>query len=365
MTDGDLRQEQRRKSWRFWKLIVRLVLLAVVMLGVCSIVAAVLGFLIYDYTTQPGVPGLSVEVTVPKGATGRDIGLILVESGLVEREAFIRIGMWLDKNQQPIRHGIYELPKGLSCMQLLERLHEGPAHMLPSEQLKITIPEGLSIAQAAALFPNPQAFADAAADKELLARLSPATSSTLEGFLMPNTYFFDTQPPERTVVERMLDQFMKTYACLVTEIPGAEQYDVMKIVTVASLVEEEARVEEERPLVAAVIYNRLDKKMPLQLDSTLQYALGKYGQRMLEADKTVDSPYNTYKHAGLPPGPICSPGVTSLRAALQPANVKHLYFVSNADGKTHTFSGSLAEHDRAVGRFRREIQKQRRDGAPR
>ena len=112
--------------------------------------------------------------------------------------------------------------------------------------------------------------------------------------------------------------------------------------------------------VAAVIYNRLKKNMALEMDSTLQYALGKYGTRILDADKEVDSPYNTYRYRGLPPRPISNPGVASLRAAMDPAEVEYLYFVSNADGKTHTFSRTLREHNKAVARYRREIRQQRR-----
>ncbi|HUW61173.1 MAG TPA: endolytic transglycosylase MltG, partial [Candidatus Bathyarchaeia archaeon] len=147
---------------------------------------------------------------------------------------------------------------------------------------------------------------------------------------------------------------------LLAESPLSEGYTPLQVVTVASLIEEEARGAEERPDVAAVIYNRLKRGMPLQLDSTIQYALNKYGQRLLYSDREVDSPYNTYKNKGLPPGPISNPGVASLRAALQPSQADYIYFVSNADGLTHTFSSSNAEHIRAVQRFRREIAPQRK-----
>jgi len=109
-----------------------------------------------------------------------------------------------------------------------------------------------------------------------------------------------------------------------------------------------------------VIYNRLEKNMPLEMDSTLQYILNKYGQRLLNVDKEVDSPYNTYQRRGLPPGPISNPGVESLRAALEPADETYLFFVSNADGETHTFSTTLREHNRAVAKYRKEIRAQRK-----
>jgi UPF0755 protein len=177
---------------------------------------------------------------------------------------------------------------------------------------------------------------------------------------MPNTYYFEKRPSERDVIERMAAEFEKTYAALVRECPPPEGRDKLVIITVASLVEEEARTPEERSKVAAVIYNRLKKGMPLQLDSTLQYALNKYGQRILYDDREVDSPYNTYENPGLPPGPISSPGLDSIKAALQPADADYLYFVSNADRKTHTFSSSEADHLRAVNHFRKEIAPQRK-----
>lgn len=362
MPDAPRREDKPRSRWTFWRVLFRVFLGMAVLLVLVGLAGGVVAFLVYDHVIQPGQPGQVVEVAVPKGASGRDIGVLLAQSGLVEREAFFHFALKLDPAPQPIRHGVYELPKGLSALQLLEYLHRGPSHMLPGEQVKITVPEGLSLPQTAVLFPDPKAFIEAASDKKLIELLG-IKAVNLEGFLMPNTYFFDVQPPEHTAIERMVEQFQKSYARLVAEIPGAGRFDLLQVVTVASLVEEEARVDEERPKVAAVIYNRLDKDMPLQLDSTLQYALGKYGQRMLDADKAVDSPYNTYKYPGLPPGPISSPGLASLRAALEPASVKYLYFVSNADGKTHTFSGTLNEHGKAVGRYRKQMQKQRQHDA--
>ncbi len=349
----------RSRRWSFWRIVVGVYLYVAAVLLLLIVAAGVVAFIVYDHVIQPGTPGPKIEVAIPPGATLRDAGRILVDMGLVEREAFFLLALRLDGTNQVIRHGVYELPRGLSALELLRLLYKGPARSLTADQVRITIPEGMTIDQAASLFPNPEAFRAAARDPELIARLGIKADS-LEGFLMPNTYFFDTQPTERAMVERMVAQFDREYNRLLREVPGADQFDKMMIVTVASLIEEETRVDEERPLVAAVIYNRIKKGMPLQLDSTLQFALAKYGQRMLDSDKEVDSPYNTYKNPGLPPGPISSPGTASLRAALLPANVPYVYFVSNADGRTHTFSATFQEHQEAVARFRREIAVQRR-----
>ncbi len=364
--------ETHRERRGITRLLFRAAFCALVVLILLSVGAGLLAFLAYQHITQPGVPGESVRITIPEGATGKDAARILAAQGLVEHEIFLLIAMRLDKSGKAVKQGWYALPRGLSPMELLHILQQGSNRTHePSEvadELKITIPEGLSIAQMARQFAKPEAFIEAASDPALIARLG-IKAKTLEGFLMPNTYFFDEKPTERQVVERMLAEFEKTYSGLTREYPPRARYDtvcqtptnrVLNIVTVASLVEEEARISEERPKVAAVIYNRLEKGMPLQLDSTLQYALDKYGQRMLYSDRETDSPYNTYKKTGLPPGPISSPGADALKAALRPTDAGYLYFVSNADGKSHTFSSNEADHLKAVRQFRKEIAPQRK-----
>lgn len=328
-----------------------------------ALAVVVAGVAVYQHVTQPGVPGEPVNITIPPGAAGRDAAQILANAGLIEHEAFFRIALRLDETRRPIKFGRYSIAHGQSPLEMLHLLQDGPNRPpdpadIPPE-LRPTIPEGLTIAQMAQLFANPQAFVDAASDPALLATLDLKTP-TLEGFLLPNTYFFEKQPTERQVVERMVEEFKKQYEALTAEVPPPTGFNLREIVTIASLVEEEARVPEERPDVAAVIYNRLKRRMPLQLDSTLQYILNKYGQRLLYEDREVDSPYNTYKNPGLPPGPISAPGIQSLKAALRPSQTNYLYFVSNADGKTHTFSDTMTEHTKAVNKFRKEIAPQRK-----
>ena len=362
MTNAE-KDTQPRKKRSCLRFLVKSVVLLVVLVLVAGSIAGVAGYLVYDHVTRPGSPGDTVSMTIPEGLTGGEVGVLLAGHGLVEHELFFRLAIRLDDSGRPIKHGYYELPTGLSPLELLHHLQEGTQwradpQTLPDE-LRITIPEGLTIAQMAALFDNPAAFEEAAADPALIARLGLDVPN-LEGFLMPNTYFFSKKPDERAVVERMFEQFMRDYTRLVREFPEAASRDLLEVVTIASLIERESRVEEERPLVAAVIYNRLEKGMRLELDCTLQFALNKYGERMLHEDKETDSPYNTYRYGGLPPGPICSPGVACLRAALNPADADYLFFVSNADGRTHTFSRTMSEHLEAVRRFRREIAVQRR-----
>ncbi len=347
-----------RRRWTFFRVLATVVLFGLAALLLAGVAGGIVAFVVYDHITQPGVAGPEVEIVVPQKATGGDVGRMLVENGLIEHETFFRLALRIDGTNQPIRSGAYRLHRGSSALELLRELYKGPSRQVLGTQFRITLPEGLTIRQMAELVKDPQGFVEAAHDPALIRALGIEADS-LEGFLMPNTYFFDAEPAPRALVERMADQFQKEYKKLAAEVPGGEKLNKMRIVTIASLVEEETKVDDERPLVARVIYNRIDRKMPLQLDSTLQFVLNKYGQRLLNEDKEVDSPYNTYIKNGLPPGPISNPGTASLRAAMRPADMKNIYFVSNADGRTHTFSNTEAEHLKAVARFRREIEPQR------
>ncbi len=359
-TDASPPRRSRRRAIRIF---FRVIFFGVVV-TILLVVAAVFGaFLVYDHITQPRPGGARVPFTVPEGATAQQIGRRLADDGFIEHELFFRMAIRIDGTAPSIMRGAYLLPEDVSATQLLHLLVAGPnantdVAVLP--ELRVTIPEGLTIAQMASRTDDAEAFLIAAANPALIERLGIGVDS-LEGFLMPNTYFFSEPPAQPELVDRMIEQFEKEFALLAKEygeISGAEK---LRFVTVASLVEEEARIDKERPVVAAVIYNRLEKNMPLEMDSTLQFALGKYGERLLNEDKEVDSPYNTYKNRGLPPGPISNPGVASIRAALWPAKNDFIFFVSNADGKTHTFTSNLRDHNRAVARFRKEIREQRRE----
>lgn len=353
---------KKRRSWLRIFLWVVLYLSAAGM--VLLIAAGAFAYLLYEHITAPGTHTGERRVTIPDGATGRDAARILSEQSLVEHEYLALAALKLDKTPAAIKAGDYDLPIGASASELVDLLQEGPnvafdPSSIPPDR-KVTVPEGLTIVQMAELFEDPEAFVDAASNAGLIQGLGIEAES-LEGFLMPNTYYFDEKPTAQQVVERMVSAFQREYAALVERLPEAAAMGPVELVTIASLIEEEARDPAERPVISAVIHNRLEKGMPLQMDSTLQYALNKYGERLLDEDKAVDSPYNTYLNAGLPPGPISSPGVASLEAAAAPADVDYLYFVSNADGRTHTFSKTLNEHTQARSRYQREIRKQREE----
>lgn len=344
--------KRRKRRW-----LIRITIAFVVLVILLGAGIGIGGAMVYSHVTQPRPEGPAVTFEVPKGATGSQIARLLADAELVEHESFFRLALRLNPGEA-IQFGTYRVPGGGSPVQLLEHLRKGPVVAIQADTVRVTVPEGLTLRQMGTLLGDPEMFLTTVEnlDPETLLGF-PAPS--LEGFLMPNTYFFEEEPSPGALTSRMLQQFRTEYEKLVDEIPGAAERDPLEVVTIASLIEEEARDDAERPIIASVIYNRLERNRPLDLDSTLQYALDKYGQRLLNEDKEVDSPYNTYRNAGLPPGPISNPGPASIRAALAPADTDYLYFVSNADGKSHTFSRNLAEHNQAVARYRREIRKQR------
>lgn len=338
------------------KRIVLKTVLFCLFVAVCLLL--IIGFIVvggYIYIVREGVPGEAIEITVNKGSTARDIAFILKEKGLIPHEIFFLVLVKMKGGDKDIKYGIYSIPKGYSARQIYELLLKGPVR--PIYAYKITIPEGLTNKQISFIVPDPENFLKLVNSGEY-AKEKNIPGPTVEGFLMPGTYLFEEVPDAKTLADVMINQFEKEWEKLMEEngfeLSNEEKYQK---VIVASLIEEEAKIDEERPLIAQVIYNRLKKDMPLQIDATLQYANQKYGVLLTNADKQKDSPYNTYKYKGLPPTPISNPGLPSLRSALFPELGDYLYFVSNADGKTHTFSKDIDTHTDAVIHYRKEIKK--------
>ena len=222
----------------------------------------------------------------------------------------------------------------------------------------LTVPEGRSLDEIAALVAaeglDLEAFLEAARDPAPVRDLDPAAAD-LEGYLFPDTYDLPQAPEApRALVRRMTQRFREVISPELERI-AEKGLTVRQVVTLASIVELETASAAERPRIAAVFLNRLEKGMPLQTDPSIIYALKKAGRwdgNIRKRDLDIESPYNTYRRAGLPPGPLGSPGREAIRAVLEPAETKELYFVSRNDG-THEFSETLAEHNRAVDRYQR------------
>ncbi len=290
--------------------------------------------------------GAPIRVIVPKGATFRAATDSLSKAGLVGSPFLFRAYARLHKTDRNIKPGTYLVERGTPWSEIIAALHGG--HGLVNS---ITIPEGFTLAQITPLLARTlsvpvDSVKAAVRDTALLHRLDVPTP-TLEGYLFPDTYAFPDGTKARPAVAEMVKRFEREWKPEFDARLTALALTRHEAVTLASIVETEARVPAERPVIARVYLNRIKSGMLLQADPTVQYARGKHTARVLLKDLEIDSPYNTYKYPGLPPGPIASPGGASLRAALFPAQVSFLYFVASPDGH-HEFRNTLAEHEAAV-----------------
>jgi UPF0755 protein len=289
--------------------------------------------------------GPPVRVSVPPGASMRTAADSLAKAGVINSARLFRFYASIKGNDRDIKPGTYLLPRSSSYGSVLEDLRAGKGlvHI-------VTIPEGFSLSQIEPLLTTklgvPVDSVDAAVrDTALLHQLGLSTP-TLEGYLFPDTYIFPAGTTAHSAVNTMVHRFDQIWKPEWSERLDSLHLSRNEVMTLASIVEKEARVPQERPVIAAVYLNRLHHDELLQADPTVQYVLGKHVARVYYKDLEIDSPYNTYKYKGLPPGPIASPGRPSIEAALYPADVPYEYFVAFPDGH-HEFRGDLAAHERA------------------
>jgi len=294
----------------------------------------------------------TVEIRVEQGEPFSAVVRKLREQKVVTNERLFSLWARYSGLEKKIHWGLYRFELPLSPSEILNRMASGQGVFW-----RVTIPEGLTVKEIADLLAKmgivPQEeFLAAAHDPELLVSLGLAGKG-IEGYLFPNTYNFIPETPPREIILKMAEQFRKTFEPLVDQ--RQDNLTRHEIVTLASIIEKETGVEAERPLVSAVFHNRLKLKMPLQSDPTVIYGLKEFNGNLTRRDLHASSPYNTYRIPALPPGPICNPGLSSLRAALDPAAVPFLYFVSKNDG-THVFSESLEAHSQAVKAYQPRIE---------
>jgi UPF0755 protein len=302
-------------------------------------------------------------IDIPKGTSYLEIVDILEQNGLVKNRAFFYVLSVLKRANRQIRAGEYELASSMSPDEIIDRLVKGMI-----KGYKVTIPEDWSLQEIADLLSSPglrladrKAFLAAARDEDLLDSLNIQGDSA-EGYLYPNTYIFDRSMGPREIIKTMVYQFWKVFTPEMRK--RAEQMDltVHEVVTLASMIGKETGYRAEKSLVSAVFHNRLQKEMKLQCDPTAVYDLKSFSGAVKRRHLRRNSPYNTYVIDGLPPGPISNPGADSLQAALHPAAVNYLYFVSRNDG-THEFSRNLLAHREAIIKYRRTGEAPRADQA--
>lgn len=247
--------------------------------------------------------------------------------------------------------GTYRLSGAMSIPQIIDHLKTGK---VVTQQF--VVPEGLTVTQIGKLwekaeFGTAAAFNQAATDPDWLHKYK-IEGKTVEGYLFPNTYQFPDGATPGVIVEIMLDEFDRRWTAELTEEAKALGFSKHEVITLAAIIEAEAGVPDERPLISGVFHNRLRRGWKLQADPTALYGLGNPDRPPRPADLKVDSPYNTYLYKGLPPGPICNPGMASIVAALRPASVDYMYFVAIGEGRHH-FSKTLREHQNMINKIRR------------
>jgi len=301
-----------------------------------------------------GYAGEEQFVDIPPGSGPGAIGRRLADAGVIRDTLTFRIELLRSGSGRHLQAGEYRFDKPMTVKDVIAKLAHGDVYLLP-----ITFREGLTIRDMAAVyeskgFGSAAEFRTAAADASLVHDLDPAAKD-LEGYLFPNTYNMPRHSTPAQLVARMVAGFERVLTPELRAAAESRGLSVRELVTLASIVEKETGKPEERPLVAAVYANRLKIGMGLQCDPTVIYALervNRYNGNLTRDDLQFDSPYNTYRYRGLPPGPIAAPGRASLESAANPADVPYLYFVSRGDG-SHVFATTLDEHNRNVYEYQK------------
>jgi peptidoglycan lytic transglycosylase G len=325
----------------------RVVVALVVLLGVAGI-PALAGTL---YLRSIGLwgksePGGTVDVVIPKGASVDQIGDVLESEGVIRSGFGFRLATFLESGDENIQAGRYEMRQGLTAGDALDDLlSQRPEG---AKFVNVTFPEGSWLVDFAAVLERDTHISDSsfmklATSGNIRSRFQPKDVETLEGLLFPSTYQIVDKDDAESVIERLVREFDKRASNVNIENANSLGVTPYEAIIVASMIEAEAFVDEERGKIAAVIYNRLDQGIPLGIDATVLYALGEHKESLTQSDLQIDSPYNTRRVAGLPPTPIGAPGVESLSAALEPADGEWLYYVlADCDGN-HAFSESYDE----------------------
>ena len=329
----------------------KLVIVLAVVFAAAGGVAILVGTSLLNRINEPYKGFASDEqlVEIPQGAGAAEIRRRLVSAGVVSDDFAFRAALVWTGRSRALQAGEYRFDRPLSVVEVIDKIARGEVYGHP-----VTFPEGLTIREMAAIYEDQGSgsavdFMKAAGDPAAMSDLDPVAKD-LEGYLFPETYTLPRGTPASKLIALMVARFRGVYTEVQQKSNTGSDLSLRQLVTLASLVEKETGKAEERPLVAAVYRNRLTRNMAMQADPTVVYALvkaGTYDGKIRKRDLDFDSPYNTYKYSGLPPGPIASPGRAALEAAMAPANVAYLYFVSRNDG-SHAFAETLSEHNANV-----------------
>lgn len=335
------------KNSRAGKFILLVIMAIILAMAITSIQ-------LYRFAHQPCIRKTSIFLTKP-GDSLQQVSRHLEKQGLVSSARKFSLIVRSRGLANRIQAGEYEFKTGETPLDMIEQLAAGRV-----KTYQVTIPEGFSMKQIRDLLAEwpcgRDEFHQLVTDREFM-RPWGIEAPSCEGYLFPSTYRYTRNTSCRQLLSLMLKTFTDQYQMISDKVTKPSSYNRHELVTIASIVQKEAGNEEEMPIIAAVLFNRLRKGMRLQCDPTVIYGLGeKFDGNLRRKDLKDPSPYNTYRHRGLPPGPICNPGAAALRAVMFPAPVDYLYFVSRNNGN-HYFSTTLKEHNQAVRRFQKKREK--------
>jgi len=324
------------------------------LVGLALLAAMGVAAMLYMRTSEPfkGYDGAEQFVVIEPGSGTRSIGQRLIQAGVVRDDATFRAALWRSGRARTLQAGEFRFDRPMTPSEVIDKIARGDVY-----NRRITFPEGLNIQEMARIyeqqgFGKAAAFVEAARDPAAIRSIDPAATD-LEGYLFPETYAVPRDTTAAKLVGLMVERFKQLFTDEMQKAAQSLELTPRETVTLAALVEKETAQPSERPIVAAVYLNRRKIGMAMQADPTVIYALqraGRYNGNIRRDDLSFDSPYNTYRYPGLPPGPIASPGLASLQAAVSPANVDYLYFVSRNDG-SHVFARTLEEHNENVRQY--------------
>ena len=291
-----------------------------------------------------------VEISIERGATAKRVATILHDNNLIKSKSLFLLSIKIVGKTNTIKAGKFKVRKNLNTLELINII-------TGKNSINITVPEGLTIEQIALLLEQQGIISSKkqfieSVDNVKIPFEVPQNRNISEGYLFPDTYNFVGNMVNSEILNIMLNRFKQKIDSLQIDFEKTK-LSLDEIIIIASLVEKEAKVDDERPLIATVLLNRLKKRMKLNCDATVRYALKKYDAPLTKDDLLINSPYNTYLYYGLPPSPICNPGLKSIIAVINPSDADYLYYVSKGNG-THYFSKTLKEHNQAVKEFLRK-----------
>lgn len=298
-----------------------------------------------------------IVVDIPSGAGVMEIGKILEKAGAIKSAKAFKYVVAYKKTGPKLKAGEQVVDPSHNTMEIMETLIKGNFKLYP-----VTVPEGLTMKDISVIveragFGNKDDFLNLCTNKEFVKGLG-LEAKTLEGYLFPETYNFTRKATSEDVVRAMVKRFLTVWEKY-SKKAEALPLNRHEIITLASIIEKETGAAEERPLIAAVFLNRLEKGMRLETDPTVIYGIKDFDGNLTKKHLKTPTPYNTYVIEGLPPGPIASPGEDSIKAVFEPAEVEYIFFVSKNDG-THKFSKTLREHNRAVTKYQKSLRKKKK-----